>query len=273
MKSAFAAFLAGILLAGTALPAHAGGLLGLDQILTVESGTASGGGLVNLGLGGGNGNLVDLNLGGGSSPEATANVSLGGNDRLLGVDANVLHDTVNASVDVGRGNKLIDVDAGLLNNTITANVGVGGGRLVDIDVGVGNPGAPGQPGQPGQPGRPGTPGQPGQPGAIIAVGGGGGGVPACSDGSANQVVRAIRNTKLDASWLRASGVKIQRMEMCPEVKMWLAAQLKGSGLGSALRNAIQSDALVSASLSRTSYGPDRVFAVTQSGGQLHVFVY
>ena len=98
-------------------------------------------------------------------------------------------------------------------------------------------------------------------------------MPSCANGSANQVAQLIRSTQVDASWARASGVKVQRVDLCPEVKVWLAAQLQGSGLGNSLRAVVQSDALLSASLSRTSYGPDRVFAINERGGQLFVYVY
>ncbi|UJW86856.1 hypothetical protein IM737_06300 [Devosia sp. SL43] len=108
---------------------------------------------------------------------------------------------------------------------------------------------------------------------VLFGGNGGGTVPVCDSGSANDVVRLIQNTKANASWVQASGVQVQRVDLCPEVKVWLAAQLQGSALGNALRSAVQSDALLSASLSRTSYGPDRVFAINKRGAQLIVYVY
>ncbi|UXN75480.1 hypothetical protein N8D56_12475 [Devosia sp. A8/3-2] len=40
-----------------------------------------------------------------------------------------------------------------------------------------------------------------------------------------------------------------------------------------LQNAVMNDALISTSLSRASFGADRVFAVKRSGSQLTVYVY
>ncbi|MDB5614256.1 MAG: hypothetical protein JWQ22_1909 [Devosia sp.] len=95
----------------------------------------------------------------------------------------------------------------------------------------------------------------------------------CDGMPVNQVTTLLQSTRFDNSWSRASGVKVQPIGVCADVKAWLAAQLNGSNLGAALRSAVQSDSLVSASLSRTKYGPDRVLAVKQSGSQLIVYVY
>ncbi|MCR6634281.1 hypothetical protein [Devosia sp.] len=57
------------------------------------------------------------------------------------------------------------------------------------------------------------------------------------------------------------------------MQTWLAAALTNSGLGNSLRSAINSDSLLSASIDRSSYNSNRVFAVQQRGNQLTVFVY
>lgn len=248
------------LLAGTAVPSYSTGLLGgiigdgdSGALVTLDSGAASDTGLVNVGLGGDGGNVLDVNVGG---------------DQGL----------ANANVSSGGSNGLLNTDIDLLGGAVNANVGVGGPNLVDVGIGIGNPGAPGNPGTPGNPGNagnpgnmgnPGRPGTPGFSGSVLANNGGA----ACSGQSANQISRLIRSTHVDASWTRASNVSIQRVDVCPDVKVWLASQLAGSGLGQMLQQAVSSDALISASLSRTSYGADDVFAVKHSGGQLIVYVY
>lgn len=251
------------LLAGTAVPSYStdlvGGLLGggdSGALVTLDSGQASDQGLVNVGLGGGGGNVLDVNVGGAG-------------------------DLANANVSSGGSNGLLNTDIDLLGGSVNANVGVGGPNLVDVGIGVGNPGNPGTPGTPGNPGNagnagnpgnmgnPGRPGTPGFSGSVLANNGGA----ACSGQSANQISRLIRSTHVDASWTRASNVSIQRVDVCPDVKVWLASQLAGSGLGQMLQQAVLSDALISASLSRTSYGADDVIAVKHSGGQLIVYVY
>ena len=286
MKGVSVKILAGLLLAGTVIPAHAQGLLGGilggggdHSLVTIDSGPAGNTGLVNLGLGGGGGNVVDLNVGGGTAPPVTANVGTG--NGAIGVDATVGGNVVDAAVTIGGAGGVVDANVGLLNGTANVHANVGGPNLVGVTIGVpgtpGTPGMPGTPGTPGTPGNPGTPGTPGNPGGpgmpgLIANTGSGSNA-SCVGESANQIARLIQSTRVDASWMRASNVSIQRVEVCPDVKVWLSSQLAGSGLGPLLQNAVASDALISASLSRSSYGPERVFAVKHSGSQLTVFVY
>lgn len=287
MKVSALAFLAVSLVSGTAIPVHAqdllGGLLGggdSGSLITLDDGAASGSGLVNIGLGGGDGNLVDLNLGGGSAPIVDAGVSLGGSGGGLGVNAAVLNDVVTANVNAGGNNGLLGVDAGLLGGAIGANVGLGGGNLLDVNVniGLGGPGAPGVPGAPGRNAANGANGASnnGTNGnnGINGVGSRSNNLASACDGMpANQVTRLMNSTRFDSSWMRASGVKVQPIGVCGDVKAWLNAQLGGSNLGAALRHAVQSDPLISASLGRTNYGAEDVLAVKQSGSQLIVYVY
>ena len=268
MRKSVAALLYGVVFATTCIPVHAidliGGL-GLDSVISVDSGPAESSSLINVGLGGGGGNVLDVNVGG-STPLATANVSNEGGG--LNVGANVLNDTATANLGVGGGNGLV-----------TAGVGVGNKTVLDINIGIATPGRPGTPGTPGAPGAPGAAGANGTNanginginGAVNTASTNGRSV-ACDGMPANQVSNLLQSTRFD-SWTRASGVKVQPVAVCGDVRAWLSAQLSGSGLGAALRQAVQSDALVSASLSRTSYGADRVLAVKQSGSQLVVFVY
>ncbi|MBN9332555.1 hypothetical protein [Devosia sp.] len=96
---------------------------------------------------------------------------------------------------------------------------------------------------------------------------------ACAGTSPREVERLIQGTQISGSWQRASNVQIRRVDLCPEMRSWLAAALTNSGLGPTLRSAVRSDSLLSASLDRSSYKSDRVFAVHQRGNQLTVFVY
>lgn len=290
MRNTAVVVVAGALLAGTAIPVYAGGLLGgvignSDALITINQGSAADSGLVNLGLGGGDGNIVDLGVGGGSQPLVGATVGTGSSQ--LGADVSVGSNLVDTTVDVGNGDSLLDADVGLLNNQVAAKVNVGGPSLVGVGVallpnnpGTGGPGTPNGPGTPGGVGNPGNSGNPLNPVVPLdplnpgnLANGDGNGMPSCDGGAANGVARLIQNTQADASWARASGVQVLRVDLCPEVELWLAAELKGSALGNALRAAVQGDALLSASLSRTSYGPDRVFAINKKGSQLIVYVY
>lgn len=278
MRTSVIGLFAGVVLATTCIPVYAqdllGGLLGsegLGSVVNVTSGPATDGGLVNVGLGGGGGNVLDLGVGN-SSTGSIASASVSNNNGGLGVDANVLNDTATANLNVGGNNgNLLGANVGLLDNTANLNV----------NLGLGGNGVPGAPGAPGAPGRNGTNGTNGVAangvnGANGLNGGGSrsGAVASNCDGMpANQVNRLLSSTRFDSSWSRASGVKVQPIGVCGDVKAWLNAQLGSSNLGASLRQAVQSDALISASLGRTQYGPDRVLAVKQSGSQLIVYVY
>ena len=252
MKRAHKAVLAGVLLFGASQSVSAASLLGIvgdkdsGALVTLGSGAASSSGAVNVGLGGGGGNVLDLNVGGGgSSSLANANVSSG-----------------------RSGGGLLDVDAGLLNNNVRVDASVGGGSLANVGIGIGGNGGGNGPGPGPNPG----PGN-GQVINNANSGSGNGSNVQCAGVSASQIDKLIRSTRVDASWQRASNVAIERVVLCPDVKSWLSAQLKGSAFGSQLRSAVANDMLASASLSRTSYGADRVFAVVRSGAQLTLFVY
>ncbi|WP_240229998.1 hypothetical protein [Devosia lacusdianchii] len=264
MRNAVSVVFASVLLAGAVMPSHAqdllGNLLGGDGgggLVTLGSGEASSGGLVNVGLGGGDGNLVDLNVGG-SEGLATANISSGSGNGLLDANVDLLNDTVGVTANVGG------------DNLLGIGIAVGGSGNSGGPGGPGAPGNPGSPGNPGAPGNPGLPSNPGFSGSGVANSGGGA---ACDGASPNQIARLIRSTQVDASWMRASNVAIQRVQVCPEVRVWLSSQLAGSGLGPVLQNAVASDALISTSLGRSNYGTDRVFAVKRSGAQLTIYVY
>lgn len=261
MKPFSAAILATALLAGCAIPAQAQSLLGVvgspdsGAVVTLGSGEAGTSGTVNVGLGGGGGNIVDANVGNGSV--SSANVSSGSDG---GLGANV----------------------GLLNNTATVDVGVGGGGgLLNVDIGVGG-GGNGNNGGNGNGGANGGNGNNGGNGGTVfrsngggfsSTSGGGIGAPNCTGISDRDLERLLQSTRIDGSWSRASGVNLQRVALCPAQRSWLASALPGSPIGQQLQAAIIQDALVSASLNRASFGPERVIAVRRDGSQLTVYVY
>ena len=245
------AFLAGFLLVGAVIPAHAqvDGIIGSpgeDSLVTVGSGPASSSGTVNVGVGGGDGNVVDANVGGGSTGLAKATV---GANRRTG--------------------SALDADVDLLNNSTRANVNIGGSGA-GASVGIGSTGGAG-----GTAAAPATTGTGNSTRAVTsaAVGSGGTAVPACMGDKTDRVVDLIQSTAIDGSWQQATGVEVEPVLLCPDARAWLAAQLASSQLGDALRAAVQADALISASLDRSHYGPEHVFAVDEHGDKLTVYVY
>ena len=63
------------------------------------------------------------------------------------------------------------------------------------------------------------------------------------------------------------------MQLCPTDRQQLAQMLRSQQKFNQLQFAVQSDALVAAALSRTSYGSNRVLGVNRSGSRLTVYVY
>lgn len=271
MKRTVLSFLPLVFIASVSAPAQAQNLLGIiggsgeEALVTLGSGDASNSGLVNVGLGG-EGQLLDAQVGG-SSSIANATVGSGGGS-ALNANANLLGGGATAGATVGGGN-LLGANVGLLNGTVGVGATVGGGSLANIGVNIGGGGAPGNGGNPGNGG--GGVGNGGIAPSLSASNGGN--VPACAGTSPREVERLIQGTQIGGSWQRASNVEIRRVDMCPEMQTWLAAALTNSGLGNSLRSAINNDSLLSASVERSSYNSNRVFAVQQRGNQLTVFVY
>ena len=250
MKRKLLSILPLVFIASVSAPAQAQNLLGIiggsgeEALVTIGSGDASKTGLVNVGLGGEN-QLLDAQVGG-SSNIASATVGSGG------------------------GN-LLDADVDLLNGAVGVGATVGGGSLANIGVTIGGGGGGGAvvPGNNGGNGANAS----GRLPVLSASTNGGNSAPACAGTSPRHVERLIQGTQIGGSWQRASNVEIQRVDLCPEMRTWLAAALNNSGLGSSLYSAVRSDSLLSASLDRSSYDARRVFAVHQRGNQLTVFVY
>ena len=252
MKLSIVACASVALLIGAAMPVQAqsllGGILGGtngSELVTVNSGDAASSGLVNVGVGGDN-QLLDVGVGGGV---ASATVGAGG----------------------GSG---VGADIGLLDDTARVGVGVGGSSLASVDIGLGSNGGGGG----------GSGGTPGGNGNVNGSGGGGivtggslasagGGAVTCQGVSCDELERLILSTRIDISWRRANGVDIRKVSVCPELRAWLSAALRETGLGQSMRSAIVSDELLTATLNRSPHSADRVFAVRRSGSRLTVFVY
>lgn len=273
MKRTGSAFLVGVFLSGFTLPVYAEGLLGIlgapgdNALVTLGAGNASQSGVVNVGLGGA-GNIADVNVGG-SSPLATASV---GSTTDSALDAQLgLGNVAKGKVTLANTNSLLDADINLLDGAGTVGATLGGPTLAAVAIGIGGGGGGG--GGNGGVGPGNGPGAPGNPVGVAGVTGNSGANNACVGASANQVQALLQSTRIDASWQRASNVAIKPVTICPDVRAWLAAALRDSGIGGVLSNAVRSDALLSASLSRSSFGPDRVFAVQRTGAQLTVYVY
>jgi hypothetical protein len=237
MRLFTAALFSAALLAGAVMPANAQSLLGII---------------------GGKDDKALITIGSGNSGNSgLVNIGVGGKNQVL--DAKVGNGNIgSARVGSGGSSGLVDADVRLLNNNARVGVGIGGGnRLVNVDVGIGGPGNGNGNGN-------------GSGGGMSNAGSGG----SNCVGLANvELERLLGATRIDGSWSRASNVQIHPVRVCPEQRSWLAAALASTNLGAALRSAIAADALLTASLSRSSYSPDRVFAVQRNGGQLTMFVY
>ena len=272
MKSLSLALVSSALLAGLTVPAASQGLLGIiggsddSALITLGSGDAGDKGLVNLGVGGDN-QVLDLNIGNGSVGSAT--VGSGGSNGLLDADVNLLNDNVRVDANVGGSSGGVGVNVGIGGS----GGGSGGGGGGDDDDGGGTGGG----GDDDDGGGTGGGGGDDDNGTVLpprntgSAGSSSGST--CAGVSVSELDRLIRSTRIDASWQRASNVAVQRVQLCPNEQAWLAAALANTGLGNNLAAAVANDALLSASLSRSSFGPDRVFAVRNSGGQLIMYVY
>jgi hypothetical protein len=258
MKKSLAAVLASIVVvAGVGVvPVSAGGLLGgIVGGVTDTVSSLTGGGVGDTGGGGGAnvGGLLSLND---NDNDALINLDLGGSSNIL-----------NAAV--GKGGKpLVNANVsstGLLANTSVSLDIAGLGLDLDIDLGILGPGGPGGPGTPGK------------PVLVGSLGGGGTFVINCTVNNTRQLLQIAAAGRISAAeikaWMRAANVQVVPIKLCPAARKQVAALLARSQKINLLRRAVMSDALITASLARTSYDAGDVIAVQRMGGQLVVYVY
>ena len=248
-------------------PVHAQSLLdgvvgsgdsgGGNSIVGVDSGSAGSDSTVNVGIGSGGGdsdNLLDLNLGGSGETGLNANARSSGEEGT----------TVTIGTEGAGG---VEGTVNLLgpDNVLTGSVGAGGSGGLDIELGIGIGG-----GGAGGPG--GNGGGGGGGGAGTAVAGLSASDLACMGPEAAQLLQLAQQSTAPTQWQQASNVQIVPITVCPEARQKLIAALQSSGIGSTLWGAAARDALIAASLSRTSYDAQNVLAVQRNGSQLTVYV-
>lgn len=285
MKSSASTMVAALVLAAglSVGPASAQGLLGNllgggntdNDFLSVGSGSASDSSLVNAGIGSDS-----------DSPGNIADINIGGSNGLLGGNGNV-----NVAVTGGNGQGgllnnggllgtgLLDGDddggvlgSGVLGSNLTAGIDLGGLGLdlsvpgIDDLLGGGGAG-------PGNGNGNGVGGN--GAGGRILVGSLDDSVQvSCSVNDGRQVLQLASQASLNPNtWARAANVQIVPIRLCPQARAQVAQIFRASSKIQQLQGAAARDALITASLNRTSYDVDDVFAVEASGGRLTVYVY
>lgn len=240
------------------------GRIALSVLLlaSVSAGTAQAASLLGVNIGGSSGIEADVNIGGSSSGGGGG----GSNSNSL-IDVDLLGSNGNlADVNIGGGAVEADVNLlgdSLLDASLIADLGL------DIDIGIGIGG--------GQPGGGGV-----VPGGPIGAHGGAGGYGgagfqvACSLQDGRRVLVLASQTSVTAgaiaAWQHSANVRIVPVKLCTATRAQVAQLLRSSEKVMMLRNAVDRDALISASLDRSSYRSSNVFAVDRSGGQLTVYV-
>jgi hypothetical protein len=233
-----------------------GGVVGgvTDTVENLTDGLTGGGG----GGGGGGtnvGGLLSLND---NDNDALVNLDIGGSNNNL----------VNAAV--GRGNNpLVNANVsttGLLRSTSVTIDLAGLGLDVTIDLGILDPDNPNNPNGPN-----------GRPVLVGSLGGGATFLVNCTVNNTKQLLQVAAAGKISGAeikaWMRAANVQVVPIKLCPAAKKQVAALLAKSQKINLLRRAVMSDALITASLGRTSYDANDVVAVQRKGGQLVVYVY
>jgi hypothetical protein len=212
------------------------------------------------------GDTVDTVTGGGTDVGGV--VSLNDDDDGALVNLDVGNDGTNGNIlnaTVGGGNVNVSSN-GLLSNTSVSLDLAGLGLDLDIDLGILDPNNPGGPGGPG-----------GRPVLVGSLGGGGTFVINCTVNNTRQLLQVAAAGKVSGAeikaWMRAANVQVVPIKLCPAAKKQVAALLAKSKKINLLRRAVMSDALITASLGRTSYDANDVIAVQRKGGQLVVYVY
>lgn len=281
--SASTMILALVLAAGLGVaPVSAQGLLGNllgggsadGGVLSVGNGSADNSALLNAGIGSD-----------GDDPDNIADINIGGSNGLLGGNGNM-----NVAVTGGNGQRgllnnggllgtgLLDGDddggvlgSGILGSNLTAGIDLGGLGLdlmvPGIDDLLGGGGGAG-PGNGNGNGGNGTGGQVlvGSLDDEMQVN--------CSVNDGRYLLQLASQSILSpASWARAANVQIVPVRLCPQARAQVAQIFRASSKIQQVQGAAARDALITASLSRTRYDVDDVFAVEASGGRLVVYVY
>jgi hypothetical protein len=280
MKVGATAFLAAsVLMAGLSVaPASAqsllGGLLGGDgggdsstvgSVADVGSGPAGNSAFANVGLGSGSGddnNVADVNIGRSGLLDGSL---LGGG--LLGGN----NDQTVANLNISGGGEGGVLGSGSAGSNLTAGIDLGG---LGLDLGL--PGVTGLLGSGGNGGN-------GGPGGNGIGGNGGRQLVGSIDGSfqvncsvndGRKVLQLASQARLrPGAWGRAANVQVVPVRLCPQARAQVARIFDASGKIQQLQSAAAGDALITASLSRTRYDVNDVFAVQASGGNLVVYVY
>jgi hypothetical protein len=262
-SNVFAALATFTIVAGLSVaPVNAGGLLGgLGETV---------GGVVG-GVTETVGGVVGGVTGGGTNVGGLVSVNDTGNNALVNLDIGGGNNVLNAAV--GRGsNPLVNANVsttGLLNNTTVSLDLAGLGLDLTIDLGILDPNNPNNPGGPNNPN--------GRPVLVGSLGGGNTFVINCTVNNTKQLLQVAAAGKISGpeikAWMRAANVQVVPIKLCPAAKKQVAALLAKSQKINLLRRAVMSDALITASLGRTSYDANDVVAVQRKGGQLVVYVY
>lgn len=271
-----------------------GGSFG-GNLADIGSGPAGNSSLVNVGIGpggGNNNNIADVKIGNGGTGGL-----LGGNGGTLAglnvTGGNGQGGLLNSGGLLGTG--LLDGDddggllgSGILGSNLTAGLNLGGLGL-DLTVpglgdllGGGNGGGGNGGGGNGGGGNGGNGGAGGNGG--IGAGGAGGRVLVgsidgsyqvnCSVNDGRKVLQLASQAKVNpGSWQRAANVQVIPIKLCPAARNQVAQIFNASGKIMQLQRAAAGDMLITASLSRTRYDVNDVFAVQASGGRLVVYVY
>lgn len=269
----------------SAAPVSAGGLLGgvvdsvvdtvtdtVDTVTDTVGGGGTGGGtggggtnvgglvslndegndaVVNLDVGGGNGNILNAAVGNGNSPLVNANVSSTG-----------LLKSTTVSLDLAG----LELDLDLDLNLVEVIGGGGGGNGNGNGNGNGGGNGAGGNGAGGNGNR-----------VLVGSLGGANFVINCAVNNTKQLLQIAAAGKISGAeikaWMRAANVQVVPIKLCPAAKKQVAQILAKSKKINLLRRAVMSDALITASLGRTSYDAKDVVAVQRKGGQLVVYVY
>jgi hypothetical protein len=264
------------------------------SVADIDSGPAGNDALANVGLGSGGGNndnVADVNVGRGSTGGLLGGGLLGGDDDEALANLNISGGNgqgglLNNGGVLGTGLLDGDDDGGVLGSGIlggsnlTAGLDLGG---LDLDLGGLGLGGNGGNGSGGN-------GNGGNGGAGGNGGVGGNGIGAngrvlvgsvdgsfqvnCSVNDGRKVLQLASQAKLNpGAWQRAANVRVVPVRLCAQARAQVAQIFNASGKIQQLQRAAAGDMLITASLNRTRYDVDDVFAVQASGGNLVVYVY